>query len=113
MKDGLKKIYRQPYKLDEPSRDRVLWFDQDVLNSYLNGMYTELPIQLNFTDIDLPISEVKEEAIFYHFWGKKKPWTVKGFLFYKESFIKLCTETFLITIITLFIGTKEILLSIF
>ena len=79
MKDGLKKIYREPYKLDEPSRDRLLWFDQDILNSYLNGMYTELPIELNFTDIDLPISEVKKEAIFYHFWGKKKPWTVKVF----------------------------------
>ena len=69
--------------------DRVLWFDQDILNSYLNGMYTELPIQLNFTDIDLPISEVKKEAIFYHFWGKKKPWTVKGFLHYQESFYQI------------------------
>ena len=66
--------------------NRVMWYDQDVLNSYLNGMYSELPLQLNFTDIYLPISEVKEEAIFYHFWGKKKPWTVKGFLFYGESF---------------------------
>lgn len=69
--------------------DRVMWFDQDILNSYLNGMYTELPIQLNFTDIYLPISKVKEEAIFYHFWGKMKPWTVKGFLFYKESFYQV------------------------
>ena len=28
-----------------------MWFDQDVLNSYLNGMYNELPTQLNYTDI--------------------------------------------------------------
>ena len=69
--------------------DRVMWFDQDVLNSYLNGMYNELPTQLNYTDIYSPISEVREEAIFYHFWGKKKPWTVKGFLFYKESFYQI------------------------
>ena len=66
--------------------DKVLWFDQDVLNSYLNGMYSELPAQLNFTDIYLPKNEVKEEAVFYHYWGKKKPWTVKGMSFYKESF---------------------------
>ena len=66
-----------------------MWFDQDVLNSYLNGMYNELPTQLNYTDIYSPISEVREEAIFYHFWGKKKPWTVKGFLFYKESFYQI------------------------
>ena len=69
--------------------DRVMWFDQDILNSYLNGMYNELPHQLNFTDIYLPISQVKEEAIFYHFWGKNKPWTVKGFLFYTESFYQI------------------------
>ena len=61
--------------------DKVLWFDQDVLNSYLNGMYNELPAQLNFTDIYLSKNEVKEEAVFYHYWGKKKPWTVKGMLF--------------------------------
>jgi len=66
--------------------DRVHWFDQDIMNSYLNGKYIELPTKLNFTDINLPVSDVKEEAIFYHFWGKMKPWTVKGFLFYGESF---------------------------
>ncbi len=66
--------------------DRVMWYDQDVLNSFLNGMYNELPSQLNFTDVFLPISEVKQEAVLYHYWGKKKPWTMKGILFYGESF---------------------------
>ncbi len=66
--------------------DRVMWYDQDVLNSFLNGMYNELPSQLNFTDVSLPISEVKQEAVLYHYWGKKKPWTMKGILFYGESF---------------------------
>ena len=84
-----------------------MWFDQDVLNSYLNGMYNELPTQLNYTDIYSPISEVREEAIFYHFWGKKKPWTVKGFLFYKESFYQIMHRKLLMTIITLFIGIKD------
>jgi len=66
--------------------ERVMWYDQDVLNSYLNGMYNELPAQLNFTDTLLPISEIKEKAVFYHYWGKKKPWTMKGILYYGESF---------------------------
>ncbi len=66
--------------------DRVLWFDQDIINSYLNGMYNELPAQLNFTNLNLSKDEAREEAVFYHYWGKKKPWTVKGMLFYKESF---------------------------
>ena len=36
-----------------------------------------------------------KEAIFYHFWGKKKPWTVKGFLFYGESFYQEFIEVYL------------------
>ena len=66
--------------------ERVLWYDQDVLNSFLNGMYSELLPQLNFTNIYMPIDEVKTEAVLYHYWGKMKPWTVKGILHYGESF---------------------------
>ena len=57
--------------IDENLQDRVMWFDQDVLNSYLNGMYNELPAQLNYTDIYSPISEVREEAIFTIFGVKR------------------------------------------
>ena len=69
--------------------ERVMWFDQDVLNSYLNGMYVDMPPELNFTDINMPIGEVKNKAILFHYWGKMKPWTVKGFLFYGESFYQI------------------------
>ena len=72
-------------------------------------MYNELPTQLNYTDIYSPISEVREEAIFYHFGVKRNLGLLKVFYFTKKAFIKLFTESFLITIITLFIGTKEIL----
>jgi len=66
--------------------ERVMWFDQDVLNSYVDGDYLELPIALNFSDLSLSVNEIKDQAIFYHYSGKKKPWTVKGFISYGESF---------------------------
>ena len=84
-----------------------MWFDQDVLNSYLNGKYTELPTELNFTDINLTISDVEREAIFYHYWGKKKPWTVKGFYFTVKVFTREFIEVYLKKIITLYIGIKK------
>jgi lipopolysaccharide biosynthesis glycosyltransferase len=66
--------------------ERVFWFDQDILNSYVDGDYLELPSALNFTDLSLSLNDIKEVAIFYHYSGKKKPWTVKGFISYGESF---------------------------
>lgn len=66
--------------------ERVMWFDQDVLNSYVDGDYLELPNALNFSDLSLSVNEIKDQAIFYHYSGKKKPWTVKGFISYGESF---------------------------
>ena len=65
--------------------ERVMWFDQDVLNSYVDGDYLELPGELNFMDPSVSVTEIKEHAIFFHYSGKKKPWTVKGFLTYGES----------------------------
>lgn len=75
--------------------ERVMWFDQDILNSYVDGDYLELPSALNFTDLSLSLNDIKEVAIFYHYSGKKKPWTVKGFISYGESFYqKMYREIF-------------------
>ena len=69
--------------------ERVLWYDQDIMNSYLNGSYLELPPQLNYTKINTPYEKVKDEAVLYHYWGKMKPWTIKGILNYGESFYQI------------------------
>ena len=74
--------------------DKVLWWDQDILNVTFDGNYVELDINLNF-----PIHEnstiSKEEIInnvnFLHYQGKHKPWTLNSFLkshstFYQDQF---------------------------
>jgi len=53
-------------------------YDQDVMNSFIDGCYLELPKKLNFTNESLPLNTILEEVVIYHFLGKKKPWTVKG-----------------------------------
>lgn len=58
--------------------DRVLWMDQCVLNSFLDGSYVEIPEQLNFTSRLYDKEFLLDEVVFYHFVGSRKPWTVKG-----------------------------------
>ncbi len=65
--------------------DRVLWMDQCVLNSFLDGLYIEIPEQLNFTSRLHDKEFLLDEVVFYHFVGSRKPWTVKGVLSDGES----------------------------
>ena len=72
--------------------DKILLWDQDVLNSYFDGNYTELDNNLNFdmtisVDNEMNIEYSKNlsqdkinKAILLHYSGKSKPWSVKGIL---------------------------------
>jgi len=58
---------------------KIKFWDQDVLNSVINGKYYELPPELNFLiDIYYPenLSEKKIDII--HYAGKIKPWSKTG-----------------------------------
>ncbi len=59
-------------------------WDQDLLNHFFDGRYQELPNEMNL-NIDLERrykrSELKKlynETIFFHFYGKVKPWVSRG-----------------------------------
>lgn len=60
--------------------EHILFWDQDVMNSYFNGKYLELPIQLNQHPQNFKNSYYfyKENTSLLHFSGKNKPWTKKG-----------------------------------
>ena len=57
------------------------YWDQDILNTFFNGKYLELPQTLNnnvvVEDKDIKIEDVLDN-ITVHFAGKTKPWHVKG-----------------------------------
>ena len=65
-------------------------WDQDLLNYFIDGNYNELPNELNL-NINLEknykkheLKKLYEETIFFHFYGKVKPWVSRG-LFTKNS----------------------------
>ena len=76
------------------------YWDQDILNTFFNGKYLELPETLNHnvvTDNKLVNMDKVFESITIHLAGKTKPWHVGGFKYpvgnyfqekYKEVFNK-------------------------
>tara|TARA_B100000427_G_scaffold328602_1_gene342130 strand:+ start:3835 stop:4764 length:930 start_codon:yes stop_codon:yes gene_type:complete len=67
-------------KMKEIESEIVFW-DQDVLNSFFDGSYQELDNIFNFKiDVDDKKQSIvkKEEAKIVHYVGKSKPWTVRG-----------------------------------
>mgnify|MGYP001172002618 FL=1 len=57
----------------EKLRDKIKWWDQDVLNVLVDGNYLELK-----KDFNMKASEIKgmpdESVVFLHYAGKGKPW---------------------------------------
>lgn len=57
----------------ESLKDRILWWDQDVLNVLVDGNYLELG-----NDFNMKVSELNgrpaDSIIFLHYSGKGKPW---------------------------------------
>lgn len=73
--------------------DHIVYWDQDVMNKYLDGEYHELPVQLNQHPFNFKNSEeyYAKNTIFLHYSGKNKPWNKKGFkdknsVFYKKFY---------------------------
>lgn len=56
-------------------RSKINYWDQDVLNVYVNGEYEELPLELNFTiDISHGEQKIPNNTKILHYAGKSKPW---------------------------------------
>ncbi len=66
--------------------DNVVTWDQDVMNSLLNGNYLELNGSLNFNANSFnKITQSNESASILHYIGSKKPWLTSGALSYPIS----------------------------
>ena len=70
----------------EEIKEKAIYWDQDILNSYFDGNYIEIPNSLNYKinyfDKDykkILKDNISEQKIFFiHYSGKFKPWSVKG-----------------------------------
>ena len=65
-------------------KDNIVQWDQDVLNSLLNGEYFELSETLNFKAFTPSIKTSKNQIFFIHYMGSHKPWLTSG-IFQKDS----------------------------
>lgn len=78
-------------------KDVINYWDQDVLNSVIDGNYIEIsqtanyPLNLRWP---LPFEEIKQNNLFIHYQSNNKPWTIRGCanigsLFYQNTALKL------------------------
>ncbi len=67
-------------RLDE-IKDKLNYWDQDVLNSFFDGKYFELNNGINYPlDLSWPvqIGDIKDDKLFVHYQGSNKPWNIRG-----------------------------------
>ena len=86
------KVENQLISLQNKLSDVIEFWDQDVLNSYFDGNYVELPDSHNFF-IDLALNNgptsVPNNIVSVHYIGKTKPWSVKGILQSDSEFFQI------------------------
>ncbi len=88
------KVENQLISLQNKLSDVIEFWDQDVLNSYFDGKYVELPDSHNFF-IDLALAlnngptSVPNNIASIHYIGKTKPWSVKGILQSDSEFFQI------------------------
>jgi lipopolysaccharide biosynthesis glycosyltransferase len=92
-------------------KNKLNYWDQDLLNNIFDGNYLELDGKLNkvinfayyeYLDQKQDIDKVISDGVFIHFAGSHKPWSVNGIMFnlseiYQQEFRKISSSNFHIT----------------
>ena len=83
-------------KVDE-IKENINYWDQDVLNSFINGEYEELPKELNYTvDFNGEKINTSNQIKILHYSGKMKPWDKKGVSLNADSYFRELEKLFTI-----------------
>lgn len=88
-------------RLNKINKEIVQW-DQDVLNSVVNGNYIELDKKFNFKSASKINKKEREQILFIHYIGSHKPWLTSGTFekdanAYHENYNKISNSYFHIT----------------
>lgn len=93
------------------------YWDQDILNTFFNGQYLELPKTLNnnvvVEDMGVKIEEILDN-ITIHFAGKTKPWHVQGLkypigCYFQEQYQEIFNKSYFISPFSKSRHLKEVL----
>jgi lipopolysaccharide biosynthesis glycosyltransferase len=85
--------------LIEKLKNKAQFWDQDILNSLVDGNYLTLNSILNYRTSGISTNKFVDDIIFIHFSGKSKPWDVGGIfeeysLIYHSIFEQLFNKKF-------------------
>ena len=97
---------------------KIIEWDQDVMNSLLNGDYLEINKSLNYIVLPEKYMDKKIKPIILHFAGSKKPWLTSGAFtknsyFYHKIYREIYSESFHIEHKKKLASLKELIFSIF
>ena len=78
--------------------NEIFDYDQEILNIYFDGKFTDLDNNLNYQAVggqdDELFNHIENNVYFLHYLGKGKPWSIENFIFstsefYQREFNKL------------------------
>ena len=93
------KLTYKSLDLIDKIKEKAKFWDQDILNSIIDGEYLSLDKNLNFRTGGKYKKRNKNDIIFIHYSGKSKPWDVGGVfedlaMEYHYFYKKLTNKTF-------------------
>jgi len=60
-------------------KEKIIFWDQDILNKYFDGNYVEIKNILNFSvKSSIPVNSFIDNAKLIHYAGNHKPWTIEA-----------------------------------
>ena len=95
----LRSYSEKSIELIEVLKNKAQFWDQDVLNSLIDGEYLTIDNNLNYRTAGINVGKDSENIVFIHYSGKSKPWDVGGIfeefsLIYQDYYKKLFGKTF-------------------
>ena len=79
-------------------KDRIIFWDQDVLNKYFDDNFLKLSDNLNFRVYEpVDYKKLDSEAILLHYSGNAKPWTIKVDIKSLQNIFSISTENIILT----------------
>jgi lipopolysaccharide biosynthesis glycosyltransferase len=75
-------IFNKLQKRQVDIKDKLYFWDQDILNSFFDGNYLELEEKFNYRvgldNSSQKYKETEENSILIHYQGSWKPWSIRG-----------------------------------
>lgn len=97
-------IKKQAIKIIQEKNEKLILWDQDVLNIIFNGNYEEIHKEFNYNVNLLTYSSEDKEYIdekinLLHYFGKTKPWSISGLCYeiseyYQKEFRKIYSKKY-------------------